>query len=94
MSALQSIFDLEPLEFGGVENRKGIDFQDHVAASFCLAMLTDTRIESVWCERQDDVTVIRFENGQRTVEFIQVKGNSFDHLWSTAEICKRKEMEK
>lgn len=53
-------------------------------------MLLDERILQVWCETQDDVTII-WQNvclGD-WVEFIQVKSNDLDQLWSVAEICKK-----
>ena len=76
-----SIFDLPPLETGGVESREGLAFQDHVAAGFCLEMLLDPTLEEVWCETQDDITLIRKPNGKIQVEFVQVKRNENDQLW-------------
>jgi hypothetical protein len=36
---MASIFELAPLEEGGPIARGGFDYQDHVAAAFCLEML-------------------------------------------------------
>ncbi len=88
-SVADSIYNLRPLETGGTQNRIGIDFQDHVAADFCLDMLLDAELEEVWCETQDDITLIWSRSGQRKVEFVQVKSNEFDHLWSIAILCNR-----
>ena len=49
-----SIRDLPPLETGGVEARQGIGLQDHLAAGFCIHMITTPDLTEVWCERHDD----------------------------------------
>jgi hypothetical protein len=85
----KSIYNLAPLESGGVVARAGFTFQDHVAASFCLEMMTNYNLKEVWCETQDDITLICGVNQPEEVEFIQVKDIKFDHLWSVAELCKR-----
>lgn len=85
----KSIFDLPPLETGGVANRVGLAFQDHVAAGFCLIMLLNPQLLEVWCEAQDDITLIWKRNGLLEVEFIQVKSNESDQLWSIAMLCDR-----
>lgn len=85
----QSIYDLPPIETGGVQNRKGIAFQDHVAAGFCLYMLEDEQLIEVWCETQDDITLVwRFDSGT-VVEFAQAKSNELDKLWSISDLCAR-----
>jgi hypothetical protein len=61
---VNSIYDLAPLEHGGIDNRKGIDFQDHVAADFCLDMILDNGLKEVWCETQDDITLIWNREGK------------------------------
>lgn len=83
-----SIYDAVPLNSGGIEAREGFDFQDHVAASFCLDLMTDPSLQEVWCETHDDVTLIR-DAGSLLVEFVQVKSNDFDQLWSVAKLCER-----
>lgn len=86
----KSIHELPPLEIGGVEARRGFSIQDHVAVSLCLDLLNNDRLKEVWCENQDDVTLIWNNNKQDEVEFVQVKGNEFDQLWSIAKLCERK----
>jgi len=84
-----SIHKLPPMEIGGVEARRGFGIQDHVALSFCLELLKNDSLEEVWCENQDDSTLIWNTNGQDKVEFVQVKGQEFDQLWSVAKLCER-----
>ena len=86
----KSIHELPPLETGGIEARRGFSIQDHVAVTLCLELLDNVRLKEVWCENQDDVTLIWNNNEQDEVEFVQVKGNEFDQLWSIAKLCERK----
>lgn len=85
---LPSIHDdsIPPLESGGVIARRGFSFQDHVAVQFCLEMLADTDIQEVRCESQDDITLVK----SSCVEYIQVKANEPDQLWTVALLCQRK----
>lgn len=53
-------------------------------------LLLDPRIEAVWCENHDDVTLVWNIGGEDLFEFLQVKSNDKDKLWSTADICFRK----
>ena len=85
----RSIHKLEPLEVGGTAARQGFLFQDHVAAGFCLEMLLSDALVGVWCETLDDVTLIREEGGEQQVEFVQVKAERLDQLWSVALLCRR-----
>lgn len=88
-SSPQSIHNLSPLETGGVIARGGFIFQDHVAVRFCLQMIDDPALSQVWCERQDDITLIwNYDSGEE-VEFVQVKNNQFDQLWTIAKLCDR-----
>jgi hypothetical protein len=87
----RSIFDLPPLETGGVASRQGLAFQDHVATGFCLRMLDDPRLSEVWCETQDDITLLWHLKGDLVVEFVQAKGTALDQLWSVSELCARKD---
>jgi len=89
-----SIHELRPLESGGVIARNGLNYQDHRAAGFCLEMLGDKTLSQVWCEDQDDITLIWQVNGQEEVEFVQVKSNEFDQLWSAAKLYERKKAQK
>ncbi len=85
---LPSIHDLEPREPGGEEARRGFEFQDHVAVSFYVEMLEHDRILKVWCEAEDDVTVVWSVGGSSDeVEFIQVKSDELDQLWSVSKLC-------
>jgi len=86
-----SIRDAQPQETGGYSARKGFAYQDHVAAELCLHMVTDEALLEVWCEAQDDITLIWNEdNGQgETVEYVQVKDNEFDQLWTIAKLCEK-----
>lgn len=85
----RSIHNLAPLESGGVVARRGFVFQDHVAVSFCLEMVTEHNLNEVWCETQDDITLIRITEGREEVEFIQVKDVELGQLWSIAKLCER-----
>ncbi len=81
--------DLPPLESGGVIARIGFEFQDHVAAKYCIEMLQNANLREVWCESLDDITLIRLYGDQEEFEFVQVKSNELSHFWSIAELCKR-----
>jgi hypothetical protein len=86
---LPSYHHVPPLENGGVIARNGFEFQDHVAAKYCIEMLQDMKLLEVWCESLDDITLIRCIEGQEQFEFVQVKSNEFGRFWSVAELCKR-----
>jgi hypothetical protein len=85
----RSIHELSPIETGGIEARKGFGFQDHVAAGFCIDKLTNPYLTQVWCETQDDITLIWDDEPGERVEFVQVKGNEPDQLWSISLLCQR-----
>ncbi len=90
-SSRPSIHELPPLETGGEQARKGFFLQDHVAAGFCIDMLEDDTLAQVWCESQDDVTLIWQRGGkQEEVEFVQVKSDEPDQLWTVARLCSGK----
>lgn len=84
-----SFRELKPLEFGGEIARNGFGFQDHVAAAYCIRMLTDPMLAEVWCETLDDITLVWKINGKEIFEFIQAKSNELDQLWSVQLLCKR-----
>lgn len=84
-----SIFDLAPIEEGGVIARDGFTYQDHIAARWCLRMLNTPDIVEVWCESQDDITVIWSIDGETKVEFVQVKSNDSVPVWTVTSLCKR-----
>lgn len=84
-----SYHDLSPLENGGEIGRRGFDFQDHVAAGYCIQMLYDTDLLQVWCENHDDITLNRQLTQGESFEFVQVKGNELGQFWSVEKLCKR-----
>jgi hypothetical protein len=85
---LPSIHDLAPMEQGGPTARAGFLYQDHVAARFCIQMLRNPTLAAVWCETLDDITLIwNTPAGAESVEFVQVKSNELDQMWSIALIC-------
>jgi Cap4, dsDNA endonuclease domain len=89
-----SIHLLPPLETGGVEAREGFDVQDHVGVGFCIQMLKTPELQQVWCENQDDLTLIWQRQANEEVEFVQVKSNEPDQLWSIAMLCNREKKAK
>ena len=89
-----SIHDLPPLERGGVIARHGFDVQDHVAASFVLGLLELPDLLQVWCETHDDITLIWQGSSSEEIEFVQVKSNELDQLWSIAKLCDREKKDK
>ena len=84
-----SIHNLRPLEVGGIAARQGFSYQDHVAVAFYLAMLDDLHLAQVWCETDDDITLIRDFGTRETIEFVQVKHEQLAQLWSAALLCHR-----
>lgn len=52
-------------------------------------MLEDSTLSQVWCETQDDVTLLWVNAAGEEVEFVQVKSNEFDQLWSIAKLLER-----
>ena len=89
MTQPKPIREHEPIETGGTVARKGFIFQDHVATGFCIVLASDPNLREVWCETQDDITLIWAGKLDESVEFVQVKSNELDKLWSVAELCKR-----
>ena len=84
-----SIHELKPLERGGTVARGGFKYQDHVAVSFLLQMISDKSLEELWCETHDDITLIWHEENGQQVEFVQVKDISLNTFWSIPQLCKR-----
>ncbi|MBN1203846.1 MAG: DUF4297 domain-containing protein [Myxococcaceae bacterium] len=85
-----SIHDLEPLESGGTTARVGFAYQDHVAADFCVEMMqTHGTLAAVWCEVLDDITLVWTDAGQEHIEFVQVKSDQGDTLWTVPALCGR-----
>src|SRR5688572_27416124 len=85
----KSIYSLPPLETGGTRSRQGLAFQDHIAVGFCLDMLIDPELAEVWCETQDDITLLWRREAGLVVEFVQAKSHELNQLWSISELCKR-----
>lgn len=85
----KSIHDSPPLETGGTDARHGFGVQDHVAAGFCLEMISNNNLKQVWCENQDDVTLVWETSSNEEIEFVQVKALEFDQLWTIARLCRR-----
>lgn len=83
-TAIPSIHSLPPLERGGVEARIGFAVQDHVAASYLIRLLEEPTLLEVWCETHDDITLIWQATESQEVEFVQVKSNALNQLWSVA----------
>lgn len=86
---LSSYRDLPPLEQGGEIARRGFAFQDHIAAAFCIDMLSDDNLLEVWCETHDDITLVWKDDPGELFEFVQVKSNQFNQLWSVSKLCKQ-----
>lgn len=88
-ASLPSIHELSSLESGGTEARRGLDYQDDVAAAFCLKMVLSDGLKQVQCETHDDITLVWQNNSGEKVEFVQVKKLDINQFWSIATLCKR-----
>jgi Cap4 dsDNA endonuclease len=88
----RSIHALSPIEIGGTIARCGFALQDHVAACHCLDMLEDETLAQVWCETQDDVTLLWRNSLGEEVEFVQVKANELDQLWTIAKLLEKEQI--
>ena len=88
-SPLPSIRVNSPKEFGGVHARKGFAYQDQIAAYYCIKMIIGPTLREVWCETYDDIVLIWDIDGVETVEFVQVKSELPEGLWSIAKLCNR-----
>lgn len=84
-----SFRECKPTEEGGPIARAGFAYQDHVTAHFCLSLLVDPALTEVWCETYDDIVLIRQSNGVESMEFVQVKAEALDQLWTVAKLCAR-----
>ncbi|MGK9201016.1 Hachiman antiphage defense system protein HamA [Sinorhizobium meliloti] len=74
---------------GGVKARQGFTFQDHIAASFLLDLLSDPALLQVECETGDDIALRWDRNGTEVSEYVQVKITDGDSNWNLTEICGR-----
>jgi hypothetical protein len=88
-SSFVPIRSLPPMNNGGSIACSGFCFQDHVAVGFWLDLISTPDLLEIRCETQDDITLIWQAIDGEEVEFIQVKGSEFNHLWTLAELCKR-----
>lgn len=71
-------------------SRRGYEYQDLVAASFCIEMLRDKTLCRVACETQDDVVLTWTNSGGNQVdEFVQVKSDRLTQQWTIAVFCKQ-----
>lgn len=86
---LPKLRQIRPTESGGSIARAGFAFQDHVAARFCIEMLSNDNLKEVWCETYDDIVLIWNNSGQESVEFVQVKAENPNQLWTPALLCRR-----
>ena len=89
MQTLLSVFDATPLDLGGIYARQGFAYQDDVAVKFYIEMLSDDNLLEVSCETHDDILLIWKSNGDQIAEFVQVKAEHPDQLWSVAKLCER-----
>jgi hypothetical protein len=79
-----------PNDFGGIVARGGFAYQDHVAAMFCLEMLSGSTIAEVWCETYDDIVLVwRLSNGGELMEFVQVKQEELQQLYTPSVLLSR-----
>jgi hypothetical protein len=88
-ASLKPIREIRPADSGGSVARAGFAFQDHVTASFCIEMLVQPSLKEVWCETYDDVVLVWSENGSELIEFVQVKSDKHDQLWTPSLLCQR-----
>jgi predicted transcriptional regulator len=86
-STPQSIHALPIPATGGTPARLGFNVQDHVAASYCIRMLFDPELQEIWCEAHDDITLIWNRAAGQEVEFVQVKKEELNQLWSLSKLC-------
>ena len=89
---LQSIGDATPQEEGGPIAQSGFNYQDEIAVGILIDMLKNHDIVKIHCETHDDIVVVRTgeAGGQNSVEYVQVKANTPDKLWSLTDLCARR----
>jgi hypothetical protein len=87
---LKILFAIPPPDQGGVEQRIGASFQDHVAAKYCIEMLGEGCEHSqVWCESHDDIVLVFYQNSIWRCEFVQAKASMSHGLWSKHELGRK-----
>lgn len=86
---LLSINDAPPEDLGGVYARQGFAYQDDVAAYFLIEMLVNDELSEVRCETNEDITNIWIFDGNRVAEYVQVKAEHIDQLWTIPRLTSR-----
>lgn len=81
---------ITPAEEAARRSRRGYEYQDLVAVSFCLQMLRDGALRRVACETQDDA-VLTWDAGSNSTheEFVQIKSDRLKQQWSVAAFCEQ-----
>ena len=82
-----SIRDAVPFDLGGIYARKGFAYQDEVAAGFYIEMLLNDALLEVCCETHDDIVVVRQRDAEQVAEFVQVKAEHPEQLWTASLLC-------
>lgn len=86
---LPSVFDATPEVLGGIPARQGFAYQDDVAAGFYIQMLLRGDLIEVACETYDDIRLVWQRDVEKIIEFVQVKAEHPNQLWSVAKLCER-----
>lgn len=84
-----------PSDFGGINARTGFAYQDHIAAKFVIEMLSSDMLKEVWCETYDDIVLVWAQGDKiEQMEFVQVKNENLDQLYTPAILTKQKDSKK
>jgi hypothetical protein len=83
---MSSAFESASTEQGGPIARTGFEYQDKVAVSLLLEMAKNSSIQFIECETHDDITLLKSENGQNIVEFVQVKSDTSKTHWTSRDL--------
>lgn len=78
-----------PSDPSGIYARQGFAYQDDVAARFYIEMLATNDLSDVACETHDDVLLIWKRGGIEIAEYLQVKSDQPDQLWTAAKLCEK-----
>jgi len=79
-----SLLEKNASDHGAISSRGGYLYQDYIATSFVLDMLSDRNLIGVRCERVDDIDIIR----KNSIEYIQVKSSLSAANWKLEDIYK------
>jgi len=87
-----SIDDAGPAEEGGPIARSGFSYQDEVAVGFLMDMIGDPTLLKIHFETHDDLVLVRSTDTDtvRIAEYVQVKAEKPDQLWTVATLCEKK----